>query len=962
MNYRLLRFFHQYRKGLLAITLLTLSMSGCSQKDVVPPPDHRSSGISGRSAKETGDQLFEVAVNSLGRYEEFRSSDQAKQFISRMSLWLMDRTEAEREKFAAPTDPLATDWVDTLSSLGVRAKAISEALTPAKNDLEARNLTNELRMQLGRIDLIGGTDGVREVLATETELNASIARMKESLKDFQDEKQLENLESLVADAFIQKAGTADAWKELTPFLTLARQLDYPERLKDPVYFGGYLEEISRVAGSAGMQRTRELYQMYAQVVRNLPGSRQTKTFIQCEIVLHMIDQAEAMRKVVSLIEIRREIDRLASAFYAFRESGIAHEKEMLVLADQLVRAAKRPDLPALTQAIGKLAEMTQPDQSADFAKIASRLRPCAEQMTPLITATGEAAATTRLAQMQSLVSYTTEIQSLIADVAGKLDGLAGEAASPARIEKIRLASEQLIAACTHFMKLTEEFEYYANLSGARLADSDHRELQEAALMRDVAYWCRGENPDDLQRVTRLFDWTFHAIAEDRLTGQLDTPRMMQFPGETLLCGRGSLEERCELFIQLVRQLGLDAVLLGVRPGAQTQPVPWALAVFIERDKELYLFDPNLELPIPAPDGISFGADGTLAIRPATLSQVLDQPELLDRLSIDASHHYAYSAETLQKSQIVAMLDASPASLAMRMRLIEATTSGSQRLQISTHPSGLAERLRAVRGVADVQLWSHPWDTRLQRVALGDRASLMYSSLMLPLMIGEEAPLLRGRMLHLRGVFASEDDESTAITWYQKASPTTKDLKSIQEFIVLIQEPQLRARQEEILLGLQEAKQNAEFWSGQITLQRNLLNSAEDFLNRRTLAEGQSNPWYDAARELLGQVYETQKTYAKAADVYRTDATPETWWGRFLRARWIMQTAGLEDHEPLVPGFAGSTSATDDTQTAETSGPTSTESATPTTSEEALPVDLPTDIDLPTGAEVPANSDLPTEAK
>ncbi len=946
MKYRLIRLLRPHRKTLLAVSALVLCVPGCTSKDVVPSPDHRSSGISGRSAKETGDQLFEVAVHSLGRAEEFRSADQAKQFISRMSLWLMDRTNAEREKFAAPTDPLAANWIQTLSTLGTQAKKISDTLTPTRNELEVRNLTNELRMQLGRIDSLGGADGLREILTTETELNLSIARMKESLKGFQDEKQLENLETLVADAFIQKAGTADAWNELTPFLTLARQLDYPERLKDPVYFAGYLEEIGRVTSSSGMQRIRELYQMYAQVVRNLPGSRQTKTFIQCEIVFQMIDQVEAMRKVASLIEIRQEIDRLASAFYTFRDSGIAHETELLTLADQLVRAAKQPDLPALTQVIGALVELTQPDQSADFAKIAVQLRPCAEQMTPLITATSEAATTTQLVQMQSLVNYTTEIQSLVVDVAQKLEEVSGEAASPVRIEKIQLASEQLTAACTHFTKLTEEFEYYADLAGTRLTDSDHRELQEAALLRDVAYWCRGENPDDLQRVTRLFDWTFHSIAEDRFTAPSDT-RMMQFPVETLLCGRGSLEERCELFIQLVRQLGLDAVLLGVRPDAQTPAVPWALAVFIERDKELYLFDPALELPIPAPDGVAFGPDGTLAVRPATLSQVLDQPELLDRLSIDATHRYAYNAETLQKSQIVAMLDASPASLAMRMRLIESATSGSQRLQISTHPSDLAERLRAVRGVANVQLWSHPWNTRLQRVALGDRASMMYSSLMLPLMIGEDSPLLHGRMLHLGGVFASEDDESTAITWYQKASPTTKDLKSIQEFIALIQEPQLRARQEEMLFGLQEAKQNAEFWSGQITFQRNLLQSAEDFLNRRTLAEGQSNPWYDAARELLGQVYETQKEYAKAAEVYRTDATPETWWGRFLRARWIMQTAGLEDHEPPVPGFAGNTSTTDSTPTTDANQPVTNNATSPTTSEDTLPTDLPTDVDLPT---------------
>ena len=65
------------------------------------------------------------------------------------------------------------------------------------------------------------------------------------------------------------------------------------------------------------------------------------------------------------------------------------------------------------------------------------------------------------------------------------------------------------------------------------------------------------------------------------------------------------------------------------PVSLTNLRPWAIAVLIEG--KLYLFDPALGLPIPAPGKIGLDRDGRLDIRPATLAEVAADDGLLRRL-------------------------------------------------------------------------------------------------------------------------------------------------------------------------------------------------------------------------------------------------------------------------------------------------------------------------------------------
>ncbi len=187
-----------------------------------------------------------------------------------------------------------------------------------------------------------------------------------------------------------------------------------------------------------------------------------------------------------------------------------------------------------------------------------------------------------------------------------------------------------------------------NLGQAHFTAYDGYMLMEAVWLRDASRskWAGGGTADELQVARSLFDWTIRNIQTD-----YDSPgRVPQVPWETLFLGHGTAMERAWTYILLLRQRGIDAVLLALpddsapatlpgkspaTPPGKKSLKPWCVGVLIgEKEKKLYLFDPKLCLPIPAPDGIRADKSGRLDVQPATLDQVVADPKLLDRLAAD----------------------------------------------------------------------------------------------------------------------------------------------------------------------------------------------------------------------------------------------------------------------------------------------------------------------------------------
>ncbi|QDT44750.1 hypothetical protein Pan241w_48660 [Gimesia alba] len=138
------------------------------------------------------------------------------------------------------------------------------------------------------------------------------------------------------------------------------------------------------------------------------------------------------------------------------------------------------------------------------------------------------------------------------------------------------------------------------------------------------------------------------------------------PYEFCIFGIGTPEQRAWVYISVMRQLRIDAVLL--RP---TKPAPYKLLIGVLIDESVYLFDPVLGLPIPAKEQ---PADMILITNPASLADVYQSPEILiDFYGEEAKNRF--SAEELKSAEVVIMGRSSEWSA--RMRRLEDSLSRKQ---------------------------------------------------------------------------------------------------------------------------------------------------------------------------------------------------------------------------------------------------------------------------------------------
>lgn len=465
---------------------------------------------------------------------------------------------------------------------------------------------------------------------------------------------------------------------------------------------------------------------------------------------------------------------------------------------------------------------------------------------------------------------------------------------------------------------------------------DVRAMQEATLLRDLSSWVsrqqvderlqvwldgRGESLDDLQRenlaiAERLFDWAVRNIqlqptipypeesvapsAAGEQSREQKTPAPQrgipgpgyQYPAwEILQYGNGDALQRSRVFIELARQQGIDVVYLAL-PGntIPPRPRPWLTAVLV--GSELYLFDCELGLPIPGPNGVGI----------ATLAQVLDGPELIAALEADGEP-YRFAHGDLK--ELLALLDVSPANLSQRMQLVQSHLAGDERTILSVSPSELAERVKAVRGIAGAVLWSVPFETiwyqaELQRLLETDVrvASAFFQTFGI---FQTRGPLTQGRQLHLQDGFEpQEKGEDSAKQLYMEARVPTAAIEQIgtnpevQKAMGLVRgnnegdfvwETRLRSS----YLFATQAKQHATYWLALSHFETGNYEAAVTWLQQRTIDASPNGPWTAAARYNLARCYEALGKYDEAREIYSEDDSPQAH-GNHLRAKLLKQWA------------------------------------------------------------------------
>jgi len=464
-------------------------------------------------------------------------------------------------------------------------------------------------------------------------------------------------------------------------------------------------------------------------------------------------------------------------------------------------------------------------------------------------------------------------------------------------------------------------------------------LMEAAWLRDCARWVSAEKTDQLGRAQRLFDWTVRNIQlEDSGPSPGDAPagpvgadaqtpsnpaqsaepgsvaRVPLVPWEVLLFGRGTAWERAWLFILLARQQQIPAAVLAIADeNPERPPLPWAVGVLIEG--QVYVFDPQLGLPIPAPDGLQLAPTGTLRIRPATLAQLATDETLLRRMDAGSELRYPITAADL--SRVVALVEASPAALSQRVKLIESNLSEKQRMVLTVSAKQEAERWQSLPGIAAAGLWPHPYQTFYQRLHLNPQQIRARLLMLLPFFALEGVPLYKGRLLHLRGQFVGEE---TAVPYYLAARLSDQQLREVmQQTAKQYQDSQIprlealppeeRKNAEKLITenAFKEAqlraqfialgKQHATFWLALIAAEQGNFRSAADYLGYRAADTPGENRWASASHYLMARLLEAIGQTEAAAKLYEADLPGPYRHGNLLRAAWLRQLADSAKQKP-----------------------------------------------------------------
>ena len=202
----------------------------------------------------------------------------------------------------------------------------------------------------------------------------------------------------------------------------------------------------------------------------------------------------------------------------------------------------------------------------------------------------------------------------------------------------------------------------AKMDLTRFTEYDGTFIRDSQLFNGMVNAAIEGRKNDRERITAAFYYCMNNI--DLVP---DSKQALPFsPYEACIIGSATAEERAWIYINLMRQLRLDAVLF--RPA---KPAPFKMLVGVFVGNEIYLFDPVLGLPVPSP---AQPEDAVQIQIPATYAEVQKTPDLLKKFYGKYSDS-RFSAEELKAAQVEIIGRSSEWSA--RMRRLEDSLSRKQ---------------------------------------------------------------------------------------------------------------------------------------------------------------------------------------------------------------------------------------------------------------------------------------------
>jgi len=906
----------------VAIVLALLPLAGgCTKSRPVRPVQANPEDVHRRT-----NEAFVYAIQTISQLEDYSSEEAFLQAMDRLDQWVRQQSPPPDWQ----VDPLALPLLEVFGEFASRIRPIHTQLTEARTLLELKAIARQLERVPERLEALGQRRKLAELEALGQRYEQLLKEIEGAVRHGGDAAQREELESRIVEAFFKRVKDPARQAQFKELLAVAPWLDDPSRLKEFVRLAELASRLEKLAKRPDAAQWPELVAEFEDTAqRFLRGAPPTKLVIEIRFLLEQMADLARMQDYVELLGLQQVLDTLAERLRV--AANRAGRDDLRELARRFAAAGRDRDLPQLRTLEKELLGLAQPYSLADLARLEGQLKDAASGLAELAGLASDGAQKTGLESLKALGTYCQEagkrIRQVVEEMKAPSAGNGAKEEPQAQAARLNELSARFEDLGQRVELMDSEFEYLAGAKQRQFYPQDQAAMREAVFLRDVSRWARGDEFDDVSRARRLFDWVVRNI-------QLEAPprpasgvvRVPQYPLETLFLGRGTAAERAWVFILLARQQGIDAAMLAVRdpsaPGAE--PRPWAVGVLSEG--EIYLFDAQLGLPLPARDGVKRSAEGPLEIVPATLAAAAADETLLRQLDLSSTQPYPVQARQLDK--VVVLLEASPSYLTLRMKLIEGQLSGDDRMVLSASPAAQAERFKACKHVGEVRLWPHPYQTLLVRLILGPDLAQWQSQVFAPfqapsLVEGrlvasfvEEpvaplflkatpkqseqterrrrttaerrreapppTPLGQGRLLHLRGKLQGE---ASASHYYQMARPSERELAI---------HAQLSAQERAIIL---QAKQDASYWLGLMALEQKNYASAIDYLATRTLAAFPGTPWTPGAKYNLARVFEAQGQPLKAAQLYRENADAPQGYGDVLRARWLERFARPAGEKP-----------------------------------------------------------------
>ncbi len=226
---------------------------------------------------------------------------------------------------------------------------------------------------------------------------------------------------------------------------------------------------------------------------------------------------------------------------------------------------------------------------------------------------------------------------------------------------------------------------------------DAHYLDLCFLMRDAGRSLGVQELPPLQQAEKMFAWVTRQVRLQEGTG---APLPPQF---VLRRGWGTSLERALVFLEMLNQMGLEGCLLAFPPEAGSQGFAqfWLPGALVQ--KQIYLFDTRLGLPLPNPQG-----EG-----PATLEQVRRNAKPFQKLALDDKHHYDITPAQARKAEIY--LGWSLSALAPRMKYLQDLLTPTTKIILSADPAAAVPRFEAAAKGVPVRIAARFGDPNPLRV-------------------------------------------------------------------------------------------------------------------------------------------------------------------------------------------------------------------------------------------------------